>query len=86
MNGIDIDGLKKGLTDTFVFKGVFAFDTGVQQLITELIHSQKDGAQFRTYQHAAIRISVYTLHVLYRDGISHIHLPGQQCRHTGCVV
>ncbi len=86
LDAIDVDRLVKRLAHPLVFEGILALDIGIQQLVTLLVHAQKNGAQLGALHYLVLAAGVDARHVLHRHRLNHIHLTRKQSGNPCGVV
>ena len=80
LDAVHINGLVQGLAHTHIFERVLAFDAGLRQLVTVLVHPQEQGAVGGRFQHLQVGRLFDALQVVHTRVDDEIHLARQQSR------
>src|SRR5690606_31662249 len=73
------------LADIGVPERVLALDVRSRELVTNLVDTQMDDAQFRSRQRLGIRVGIDTINILNRHRFDQVDVAGKQCGNA-CAV
>ena len=83
MDGVHINSLIHGLTNTNVLQGVFAFDIGKEEFIPVGVKTEENRSYFHALNSNKSGCFLNTGYVLNRKWIDHIKFAGEQRCNTG---